>query len=165
MTTSNVQRFKYKLPASSAVLMVLAALAATAGIGYIAYMKPDSRITRLLARMLSPEALQFVLWGGAAFALIATVIVLRFAIRTQNGLSYLELGSTGALVPKASLSMPPITIPYGAITQIQVTNIQGQQMAIISSAVGESRLLSKSFSTPNEFTSFLQTLQERRNNG
>lgn len=163
MTTP--QRFKYKLPAMSAVLMVLAALTATVGIGYIAYTKPDSRITRLLARIFSPETLQFVFWGLTAFGLFATVMVLRFAIRTQSGVSFVELGSIGALVPKASISMSPITIPYGAITQVQVMNIQGQQMAIISSSVGESRLLSKSFATPSEFTSFLQALQERRKNG
>ena len=162
MATPSIQRFKYKLPAMSAALMVLAAFAATAGIGYIAYTKPDSRITRLLARILSPEALQFVFWGLAAFGLFATVMVIRFAIRTQSGVSYVELGAIDVLVPKASISMSPVAIPYDAITQVQVINIQGQQMAIISSSVGESRLLSKSFATPSEFTSFLQVLQERR---
>lgn len=164
MTTSKAQRFKYQLPAISAVLMVLAALAATTGIGYIAYAKPDSRITRLLAKILSPEALPFIFWGFTALCLFASVIAIRFAIRTQSGVSYVELNTKGALVPKASLSMSPITIPYGAITQVRVTNIQGQQMAIISSSVGESRLLSKSFATPSEFTSFLQDLQGRRIN-
>lgn len=147
----------------NAILMVLVSFAATAGIGYIAYMKPGSRMTRLLIRILSPEATQFIFWGATIFGLIATVIVLRFAIRTQNGLGYLELGPTGALVPKASISMSPITIPYGAITQVQITNIQGQEVAIVSSEVGESRLLSKAFATPNEFMSFLHALQERRN--
>jgi hypothetical protein len=145
--------------------MVLAALAPTAGIGYIAYTKPDFYRIRLLARILSPEALQLVFWGLTAFGLFATVIVLRFAIRTQSAVSFVELGSIGALVPRASISMSPITIPYNSITQVQVTNIQGQQMAIISSSVGESRLLSKSFATQSEFTSFLQALQERRKNG
>lgn len=162
MKTSQILRFKYKLPAISAVLMVLAAFAVTAGLGYIAYTNPDSRITRLLARVLSPEAPPFFFWGLTVLSLLASAIVLRVAIRSQSGVSYVELGLTSALVPKASLSMSPITIPYSAIRQIKVINIQGQQMAVISSSVGESRLLSKSFTAPSEFTAFLQVLQERR---
>lgn len=162
MNTSQVLRFKYKLPAISAALMVVAALAVTAGLGYIAYTNPDTRITRMLTRALSPEAPPIFFWSLAVLSLLASMIVLRVAMRSQSGASYVELGLTGALVPKASISMSPITIPYSAITQIQVINIPGQQMAVISSAAGDSRLLSKSFSAPSDFIAFLKALQERR---
>jgi len=162
MKPSQTLRFKYRLPTISAVLMVLAALATTAGLAYIAYTNPDSRITRLLTRALSPEAPPFFFWGLTVLSLLASMAVLWFAIRTQGGIRYVELGPTSTLVPKASISMSPITIPYGAITKIQVTNIPGQQMAVISSTVGESRLLSKSFATSGEFTAFLQALQARQ---
>ena len=162
MKTSQILRFKYKLPATSAVLMVLAALAVTVSLGYIAYTNPDIRITRFLTKVLSPEAPPFFFWGLTVLCFFASVIVIRIAIRSQSGVSYVELGPTSILVPKASISMSWITIPYDAIKQIRVINIPGQQVAIISSPAGESRLLSKSFAAPSEFTAFLQALQELR---
>lgn len=160
--TLQTQRFNYKLPALSAALMVLVALAVTASLGYIAYANPDSRHTRLIARVLTPEIAPYFWWGFTFLALIATAIAIWFAIRSQSALRYVELGPINALVPKASLSMASLAIPYSAITQIQVLKIPGQQMAIISSSVGTSRLLSKSFKSPSEFSAFLQALQARR---
>lgn len=162
MNPSQTLRFKYKLPAISAVLMVLVTFATTAALGYIAYTNPAFHRTRLLTRLLSPEALPIFFWGLTIISLIASLIVLQFAIRTQYGMRYVELGPMSALVPKAGLSMSPITIPYNTITQIQIMNIHGKKIAIIFSMVGESRLFAKSFLTSGEFTTFIQVLQERR---
>lgn len=160
--TLQTLRFSYKLSAMRATLMVVVALGVTAGLGYIAYANPDSRYTRLFARVLSPEIAPYFWWGLTFLALIASAIVIWFAIRSQSAPPYVELGPTNALVPQGSLTMVTLAIPYSAITQIQILNIPGQQMAVISSPFGTSRLISKSFKSPGEFTSFIQALQGRR---
>lgn len=155
-------RFKYKFTAASAVLMVLAACAVTAGLGYIAYANPDVRLMRFLGRLISPDARPMVFWGLAALSSIATVFAIRVAFSSSNSINYVELGPKGAFVPSASISMSPINIPYSSIRQIKVMSVQNQQMAVISSSIGEARLLSKCFATPGDFTAFLLALEQRR---
>jgi hypothetical protein len=155
-------RFKYKFTASSAILMVLAAFAVTASIFYIAYANPDSRLTRLLSVFFSSEALPKFYWGLAALSFVASLYVLRFAFSVSNAINHVELGPNGAIVPSASISMSPISIPYSAIRKIQVVNVQNHQLAVISSSIGEARLISKFFATPSDFTAFLLALEQRR---
>jgi hypothetical protein len=162
MRSNETLRFEYKFTASSAVLMVVAAFAVTAALGYIAYTNPESRLTTLLSKLLSPSAPPLVFWALTILCFMAALFTLRFAIRAPGSISHVELGPNGALVPLASVSMKPITIPYGSIRDIQVKDIQGQQMAVISSTVGESRLLAKFFTTPSDFTAFLLALEKRR---
>lgn len=162
MKTSQTLRFKYKLPLSSAMPTVFLTLATTAGLGYITYMNPDVGMTRLLAGMFSPEAPRFFYWVLTALSSFASLIVLWLAIRSQSVACYLEVGPTSALVPNASLPIASITIPYRLISKIRVTDVQGQQIAILSSSVGESRLLSTSFAAPGEFTAFLNAFLNAR---
>jgi hypothetical protein len=162
MRSNETLRFEYRFTAFSAVLMVIAAFAVTAGLGYIAYTNPEYRLTTLLSRLLSPSAPPLVFWALTILCFLASLFALRVAIRAPGSISHVELGPTGALVPQASVSMKPITIPYSSIRNIQVKDIQGQQMAVISSSVGESRLLAKFFATPSDFTAFLLALEQRR---
>lgn len=162
MNNYQILRFKYKFTASSAVLMVLAAFAVTVSLGYIAYIPPDARLTRLLSRLLSPEAPSMVFWGLTALSFFASIFVTHAAFSSFNSINHVELGPSGALVPSASISMSPIMIPYRSIRGIQVMNVHNHQMAVISSSVGESRLLSKFFASPSDFTAFLLALEQRR---
>jgi hypothetical protein len=162
MNNDQTLRFKYKFTTSSAVLMVLAAFAVTVSLGYFASHPPDARLTRLLSRLLSPEAPFIVFWGLTALSLFASIFATRAAFSSSNSINHIELGPSSALLPSASITMSPITIPYRFIRQIRVMNIQNHQMAVISSSVGESRLLSKFFASPGDFTAFLLALEQRR---
>ena len=142
--------------------MVLAAISVTAGIGYIAYANPEVRITRLLPGVFSPEAPTMIFWALTVLSLAATLFTLSVAFKSLNSVNYVELRPNDAFVPSASISMSPIAIPYRSIRQIQIVNIQNQQMAVISSSVGEARLLSKFFTTAGDFTAFLLALEQRR---
>ena len=113
-------RFKYKLSAGNLMLMVIAAIAVTASMGYLAHINPDVRLTRTLARLLSPSAPPMIYWGLTTLGFLATLYVLLAAIRSSNAVSYVELGPKGAFVPSASISMSPITIPYRSIRSIRV---------------------------------------------
>lgn len=163
MKSFSACRFHYQLPVRSAIQMVLVTIALTAGMTHIASARPDSRLMRRLSRLLSPEAISALFWGFAVFGIIASILVIWLAIRSQTGVRYVELGPSEILVPKASMSMKHIRIPYLAITHLQIVNYHGQRMVVIHSKVGESRLSEKSFATPKAFESFLQVLQERSN--
>jgi len=162
MKNDHPLRFKYKIPAGSRMLMVIAAIAVTASMGYIAYTNPDVRLTRTLARLFSHSAPPMIYWGFTALGFLATLVVIFAASRSSNAVNYVELGSAGAFVPSASISMSPITIPYKSIRSIQVINLNKHQMAVISSSVGEARLGSQFFSSPYDFKAFLLTLEQRR---
>jgi hypothetical protein len=159
----STRHFHYQLPVFSAIQMVLVPIVLTAGMTHIASARPDSRLMRRLSRLLFPEALSALLWGFVAFGVIASILVICLAIRSQTGVHYVELGPSGILVPKASMSMKQIRIPYLAITHLQIGNYHGQRIVVIHSKVGESRLSEKSFATPKAFESFLQVLEERFN--
>jgi len=157
----STRRFHYQLPVFSAIQIVLVPIVLTAGMTHIASARPDSHLMRRLSRLLFPEALSALLWGFVAFGVIASILVICLAIRSQTGVHYVELGPSGILVPKASMSMKQIRIPYLAITHLQIGNYHGQRIVVIHSKVGESRLSEKSFATPKAFESFLQVLEER----
>jgi hypothetical protein len=143
--------------------MVFATLALTAGMAFVAYTRPDSPLMRRLTRLLFPEAISALLWGFTLFGFVASILVIWLAIRSQTGIRHVELGPSSALIPKASMSMKLIRMPYTAIINVQIVNLQGQRMAVIRSKIGESRLFEKSFATPKAFEVFLQELRERCN--
>jgi hypothetical protein len=52
-------------------------------------------------------------------------------------------------------------VPYASIRNIRRLDLPGQQVLVVSSRLGEARLLSKSFASPAEFEAFVRALQER----
>jgi hypothetical protein len=56
-----------------------------------------------------------------------------------------------------------MSVPYGAIKGIRAAAVPGQQMLLVSSTVGEARLLSKAFASPREYELFLSELRRRVN--
>ena len=161
MNNESPLRFDYKLPAGSAMLMVLAPIAITLGMVYLAQSSYDEHFKRSFLRFISPSNLSTLFWSLAAICGLASIYVLSIGMKMSNSLKYVELGPEGAFVPSASMSMSPITIPYQSIRGIQLVDIQKQKIAIISSSVGEARLNCKCFPTPNDFTTFVSALQQR----
>jgi hypothetical protein len=155
-------RFEYKFSVQNAALMVFACLAVTISIGFIAYTNPNIGISRMLSKFLSPNAPVLFFWIVFLICLLATIFALVFAVKSFNTLKFVELGPSFVVLPSASVTMSPISIPYSTISQVQVVNIQNQQIAVISSTIGEARLLSKFFATSDSFEAFLLELKQRR---
>jgi hypothetical protein len=117
-------RFKYKITASSIILMVLAAFAVTASIWYAAYANTDSRLTRFLSRFVASDALPNLCWGHAALTSAAAIYVLRFTFSSYQARSHVEPGPKGAFIPSASIYMSPITTPYSAIKKFRLSTLK-----------------------------------------
>lgn len=161
MNLEQTIRFNYKFSNLSALIMVLVAICVTAVLCYLAYENPDVRFSRQISRLISPQAPALIYLGLAFFSLITTVFSLVFAFKSFNAINYIELGPEGAFVTNASLSMSPMTIPYNSITNIQVVNVRNQKLAVITSSIGEARLLEQFFESPGDFNSFISALQQR----
>jgi hypothetical protein len=162
MHSNETLRYEYKFTATNALVMVMSAFAVTVACGYIAYTNPESSFSRLADKLGLQNVLPIFFWALTFACTMATLLCLRIAFSATGSLSHVELGSDGIVVPEATVSMKPISIPYTSITNIQLNDIKGQQMAIISSNVGESRLFAKYFHAPIDFTKFLMELDKRR---
>ena len=97
--------------------MVFVTCVITFSLGYFAYTDDLPLYLRLL-----PHATN-VLWGLTAIGGLLSVIVLWFAIRSQISVADLELGPINVIMPKASLSMQTIIVPYTAIMKVNVVKI------------------------------------------
>ena len=163
MTTKTQSlRFKYGWKPFAVVILALVVFSLTAGMAYIAHTVPDVRFTRLLSKLVSPEAPAIAYWTLTAITGVLSVLGVAIAIKAAGAVTHVELNSTGALLPSASLSSRPFLMPYKSIRQIQVVEVQGHPMAVISSTVGESRVISKQFASPKDFSAFLLALEQRR---
>ena len=143
---------------------MLAAFIVTTGCGYVAYTGLESNKTKILSSLLPPEVRPFFWWGLTAIGLLASLTVAWSSFcQINSSITHLELGPEEARLRSATLSVAPITIPYKSIKLIKTINMKkGQQMTIISSSVGASRIFSKFFASPSDFTTFLLTLEQRR---
>lgn len=154
-------RVKYGCKPSSIAILALAVFSLTAGMAYIAYTVPDARLTRLLSKLLSPEAPAIVYWALTAVTGVLSVLAVGISIKGR-GITYVELNNNGALLPSCSLPPKLFLMPYKSIRKIQVVEVQGHPMVVISSAAGESHLVSKQFSSSKDFSAFLLALEQRR---
>lgn len=158
MNTQQTLRFEYRLSPVSAALMVLAVIILSVLVGYIAYTNSEMHLTRGLA----PETRPIIYWGMTVLCFGTGIVVVRIALNCFNSFRHVELGPAGTLVPSDIISMTPVAIPYRSISNIRVMHAGKHQFVVISSSLGESRLLSKLFASPNDFTEFLSVLEQRR---
>jgi len=160
MSSGEPLRFSYRLSFARTVAMLLVGFAVPCGLAYIATANERPVHMFGLITLSRAQAATFF-WTFAAVTLLAACITLWVVIRNRLGPQHVELGTTAAFVPRASLSRTMLSVPYAAIQRIRTVQVPGQQMIIIDSSVGQSSLMSKAFATPADFTRFLHTLQER----
>lgn len=149
MNSNSTIKYKYGLSFSRAILSISIAFLLNICLFYAAKIGWFPRSPRLS-------------WVLAGLSVLLTLFVIWFSIRGQK-IGTIELGTEAAIVPKASLFMPLISLPYASIKQVKLVNVNRQHMAIISSSIGEARLYSTWFPTLEDFKTFLETLQQRRN--
>ncbi|MBS4051134.1 MAG: hypothetical protein KGZ69_08020 [Methylomonas sp.] len=148
MSSTATIKYRYKLPTKRALFAVVIAILINVGLTYEAYSKGLPQLTNLS-------------WQLAGLSWLLTLFVIWFVIRGQR-IGDVELGEEAALIPKASLYMSLIRVPYHCIKRVKLVNLNKQLMAVISTSVGTARLNSTWFATLEDFQNFLQILEERR---
>jgi hypothetical protein len=157
-------RYRYRLPLSRTVPMVLVAFAIPAALGYIASTNRGS--VRLFGLWtLSPSEAGIFFWSFAGLCLAAAAVAAWIAIRNHRGPGVVELLADAALVPEASLRARMLRIPYASIRSIDVVTLSRQPMLVLKSSVGESRLLAQGFVGAREFEDFCQSLRAKAGGG
>ncbi|ATG88628.1 hypothetical protein MKLM6_0349 [Methylomonas koyamae] len=142
-------RYRYRLPARLAVLLLFLAVAPTGGLAYLAGCGVFAKYAGLLV------------WLAAASGLLA-ILPLWIVARALAKQNFIELRAEEALLPKATLALAFIGMPYSAIKQISVLKLSGHSVAVVVSAFGESRVSSDWFAQEGEFAEFLEQLERRR---
>ncbi len=108
---------------------------------------------------LSPNDATMFYWGMAilcAFAALATIFMVFTSLRHPK---QVELYAAHANLPKASMFGGQLNIPYESITNISRKQFSAnQEMVIIKSSVGESRLLASQFKGVMGYEDFLSAL-------
>jgi hypothetical protein len=165
ITRKSVQEtFSYRIsPARHATgLALCVALAIT--VAYFAATNQVGLIGFKSASFSAGEA-SMIFWGVAALfgaGAIACVMMLR---RSLQGPISLCLGPENLGAPRASLKGDMLSIPYASIKQVTLHSVQNQQMLVIESSVGQSRVSSLGFASELEFESFYKGLTAKIDRG
>jgi hypothetical protein len=160
MAPGNTLRFSYRLSFARTAAMLVVTLAIPWGVGYIAHaVRGPVRMFGVIT--LSQPQAQAFFWSFCAASVLAALVALWIAFQNHKGPHHVELGATAAVLPKASVTRVMLSVPYAAIRHIQTLRIPGQQMVLVDSSVGQTRLLSNAFATSEEFARFLRILHER----
>lgn len=143
-----VIRYRYRLPPRFVASLLFLAIAPTGGLAYLA------------ASGVLPNYADLLGWLAAASALWA-ILPLWLVGRALAKPSFIELRAEEALLPRASLALTFIGMPYTAIKQISVLEVSNHSVAVVASAFGESRVSSAWFAAEGEFAEFLREIQRR----
>lgn len=142
-------RYRYRLPARLAVLLLFLAIAPTGGLAYLA------------GYGVFPNHVELLGWLAVASGL-AAILPIWIVARALVKQSFVELRAEEALLPKASLTLTFVKMPYSAIKQISLLTLSGHSVAVVASAFGEARVSSAWFAVAGKFAEFLEQLERRR---
>ena len=106
----------------------------------------------------------FVLKLMATFMTAVCLYVLVAARRLwrRKDLQFVELTQTGIVVPRAGFNGGVLAAPYADILNVSQMEIAGSTLLVITTRVGESRLISSDFKSLGDFTQFYSSLQAAR---
>jgi hypothetical protein len=99
-----------------------------------------------------------IFWGVAVLFLIGAICCIIMLRRSLEGPMSLLLGAEELSAPRASLKGEMLNTPYSAIKQVTLHSVQNQQMVVVESSVGQSRVSSLGFVNDQEFESFYKGL-------
>jgi len=161
LTLRDTLRFSYRLSLIRTVAMLAAAVAVPSGLAYIA--RGSHRPVQMFRVItLSPSQASTFFWTFFVLSLLAAGIAVWVVVQSHTGPGYVELGPQAAVLPRASLSRVLMSVPYAAISEIRAIHLPGrQQMIIVESPAGQTRVSSRAFATAADFARFLRALHER----
>jgi hypothetical protein len=155
-------KFKYKIPASRGILGLLFCVALAFGMSYLAYTNQKGLQAFRFITFSVGEA-SVIYWIFALVFAFASILFCVLLGRNFKGPISVVLDETSIIAPAASLKGELLSIPYKSIKEVIVHNVQHQQFVTINSSIGQARLMSIGFKTPEEFASFKQALAARTN--
>ena len=103
---------------------------------------------------LSAELVSFVSWGMVAFCVLAAFGVVWLSFRRKADPKEVILRPDLLVIPKASINGGFFAVHYSDISSIATRDVASEKMLVITSRLGESRLLSSAFSSFEEFSRF-----------
>lgn len=149
--------FQYCIPATRHVvgLTLCTSLALTVG-----YFAAGNKIGThgFKAMSFSAQEASMIFFGVALlFALGAAGCVMMLR-RSLKGAVSLSLGTDHLITPRSSLKGEMLNIPYAAVRKVSLHSVQTQQLLVIDSTIGRSRLSSIGFMNEMEFVAFYEAL-------
>ena len=162
--TDTLRKFSYSVPTHKIVItlvitIVLTALMANAAIG-------NHRTLRLFVITLDRQETSWFFWAMAILACLAALLIGYITYNTLTRPPRVELGSAHALLPGASIRGGQIDIPYETIHEVSRRKVtKRDEMLVIKSTQGESRLFSNHFKPASEYEEFIGILKEHLETG
>jgi hypothetical protein len=158
--------FLYRIsPTRHAIGLVLCATLALT-VAYFASVN-NKGLTGFKSASFSAAEASLIFWGVAALFLVGAICCVIMLRRSLEGPVSLRLGGLELSAPRASLKGDMINIPYAAIKQVTLHSVQNQQMLVVESSLGQSRVSSLGFESELEFEGFYKGLTAKigRDNG
>lgn len=155
------QEFDYNISKTKLIVMVIIVSALPFLFASIATDNYKGlRLFRIVT--LSPNDATLFYWGLVilcSFAALTTILMVLTSLRHPKRV---ELYATHANLPKASIFGGQLNIPYKSITNISQRKISAtQEMVVIKSTVGESRLIASYFKGMQGYQDFLSALSAK----
>ncbi len=156
--SNTAQEFNYSISKTQLIVMVIIVSALPFLLASIASGNHKGlRLFRIVT--LTPNDATLFYWGMTilcAFAALATIFMAFTSLRHPKKV---ELYATHANLPKASMFGGQLNIPYQSITNISQRKLSAiQEMVVIKSTVGESRLIASHFKGLLGYQDFLSAL-------
>ena len=125
------------------------------------FLASTNRGLRIFGFTLAPEQAAIFFWVLAIVTAFGAALVFWLIFRTLRGPHFLVLGRAEAVLPKASIRVNMMTVPYSAIQSMAVVQIPGGKMAIVHTSQGEARVGAFGFKSEKDFEKFVLALQQR----
>jgi hypothetical protein len=149
--------YLYRISPTRHALGLALCLALAIIVAYFAAVNKEG-LTGFKSASFSVAEASIIFFGVAVLFLIGAICCVIMLKRSLDGPASLMLGALSLSAPRASLKGDMLSIPYTSINKVTLHSVQNQQMVVIDSAVGQSRVSSIGFASDVEFESFYQGL-------
>ncbi len=155
------QEFNYKISKTQLIILVIIVSALPLLLAYIATDNQKGlRLFRIVT--LSPNDATLFYWCIAILCALVALATFFLVFTSLRHPKQVELYATHANLPKASMFGGQLNIPYESITNISRKKLsETQEMVVITSAVGESRLVASQFKGFLGYQDFLSALSAK----
>jgi hypothetical protein len=156
MKTPTPIRFSYAISSVATIRMALAAGLVAAAFIFAAASGRDFTIMGGF-----PISAGFVklLAALSTAACLYTLVAARALSRQRKEFQFVELTRDGIIIPGSGSNAGSLTSAYSDILNLSLRNVANQQLLVITTRHGESRLLSSGFKTLGDFSQFSSSLQ------
>jgi hypothetical protein len=152
--------FQYCIPATRHVVGLTLCTSLAVTVGYFAAGNKVG-IHGFKSMSFSAQEASIIFFGVALLFALGAAGCIMMLRRSLKGPIRLSLESDSVLTPRSSLKGELLNIPYTAIQKVSLHSVQTQQLLVIDSSVGRSRLSSIGFTSELEFVAFYEALAKK----